>query len=67
MKFIPQFEINDKVIDFSYGYGRIVKVYDKTVRVKFDEKDISNVYRYHKKYINTYPHLPILLYFLVKV
>lgn len=50
MKFIPQFEINDKVIDFSYGYGRIVKVYDKTVRVKFDEKDISNVYRYHKKY-----------------
>lgn len=59
MKFIPQFEINDKVIDFSYGYGRIVKVHDKIVHVKFDEKGISNVYRYHKKYnqyISTYTH-----------
>nr|DAE95173.1 MAG TPA: hypothetical protein [Caudoviricetes sp.] len=59
MKFIPQFEINDKVIDFSYGYGRIVNIHDKTVRVKFDEKNISNTYRYHKKYnqyISAYTH-----------
>ena len=53
MKFIPQFEIDDRVIDLSYGYGRIVTVHNNTVHVKFDEKDIPNVYEYHKN-VNQY-------------
>lgn len=50
MKFIPQFEMDDKVIDLNYGYGKVVKVYNNIVYVRFDEGDNSNTYQYHRLY-----------------